>query len=124
MREKPSRSSKKAKSGGRQKSPSHSVTGAQLFFATKEILLKSSVTELGYYKPTKRKLLDVNVSDTCLNDAEAFLLKFFAAAEKNGFLVRLAGMSERLHRRDIIASEPGDGIFCTHLSGSQPMRAS
>ncbi|WBV22599.1 hypothetical protein [Pantoea piersonii] len=111
MREKPSRSSKKAKSGGRQKSPSHSVTGAQLFFATKEILLKSSVTELGYYKPTKRKLLDVNVSDTCLNDAEAFLLKFFAAAEKNGFLVRLAGMSERLHRRDIIASEPGGRDF-------------
>lgn len=53
-----------------------------MFSATKEILLKSQITELGYYKRSRRKLLDVNVSDSGLSDAEAFLLKLFAAAEK------------------------------------------
>ncbi len=91
--------------------PSHSVTGAQLFFAAKEILLKAQVTQLGYYKPTKRKLLDVNVSDTGLNDAEAFLLKFFATAERSGFRVRLAEMRESFHRRDISAFEEGGRDF-------------
>jgi len=105
--EKPVSGSQKLGLRGRAKSPSHSVTGAQLLFATKEILLKSFVTEMGYYKPTKRKLLDVDVSVTGLSDAEAFLLKFFAAAEKSRFHVRLAGMSERLHRRDISAREEG-----------------
>lgn len=64
----------------RSKSSSHPAQGAKLFFASKEVMLKSSVTELGYYKPTKRKLLDMNTSDTGLNIAEAFMLKFFAAA--------------------------------------------
>lgn len=92
---------------GRHKSPTRSISGAQLFSATKEILLKSQITELGYFKPTKRKLMDVNVSDTGLSDAEAFLLKFLAAAEKNGFRVRLAEMGEGLRRRDITVSEDG-----------------
>ena len=107
VKDKPSRSSNNAKPDARRKTPSHSVTGAQLFFAAKEILLKAQVTQLGYYKPTKRKLLDVNVSDTGLSDAEAFLLKFFAAAEKSGFRVRLAEMSESFRRRDISACEEG-----------------
>lgn len=107
VRDNPLHSSKKAKHGDKQKSPSHSITGAQLFFASKEILLKAQVTQLGYFKPTKRKLMDMNVSDTGLSDAEAFLLKFLAAVEKNGFRVRLAEMGEGLRRRDIIVSENG-----------------
>ncbi len=103
--EKPVSGSQKLGLKGRAKALFRSVTGTQLFFGTKEVLLKSSVTELGYYKPTKLKLLDVNVSDTGLSNAEAFLLQFFAAAGKSGFHVRLAGMSERLHRRDISASD-------------------
>ncbi|KJH60889.1 hypothetical protein UF13_08820 [Pantoea agglomerans] len=111
--EKPvSNSQKKLGLKGRVKSPFHSVTGAQLFFATKEVLLKSSGTELGYYKPTKRKLLDVNVSDTGLSDAEAFLLQFFAAAEKRGFLVRMAERGDCFRRRDITFAEHGT---CNYL---------
>lgn len=96
----------------RAKSSSHPAQGAKLFFASKEILLKSSVTELGYFKPTKRKLLDMNTSDTGLNIAEAFMLKFFAAAESRGFMVRLAERGDCLGRRDIIFAEHG---ICNYL---------
>jgi len=96
----------------RAKSSSHPAQGTKLFFASKEILLKSSVTELGYYKPTKRKLLDMNTSDTGLNFAEAFMLKFFAAAERSGFLVRLAERGDCFRRRDIIFAEHGT---CNYL---------
>ncbi|WP_275242232.1 hypothetical protein [Pantoea ananatis] len=104
-------SGSKPASKGRPKSPSHSTLGAQLFFATREILLKSQITELGYYKPSKRKLLDVNVTDSGLSDAEAFLLKLFAAAEKGGLRIRLAEMNESLRRRDISVSEDGSRDF-------------
>lgn len=96
----------------RSKSSSLPALGAKLFFASKEILLKSSVTELGYYKPTKRKLLDVNTSDTGLNIAEAFMLKFFAAAESRGFIVRLAERGDCFRRRDITFAEHGT---CNYL---------
>lgn len=102
-----SKSSRKA----RPKSPSRSMLGAQLFFATKAILLNSPITQLGYYKPSKRKLLDVNISDTGMSAAEAFLQKLFAAVEKNGLMVRLAEMSESLRRRDIVVSEDGSREF-------------
>lgn len=82
-----------------------------MFFATKAILLKSQITELDYYKPSKRKLLDVNVSDTGLNDAETFLLKLFAAAEKAGLRVRLAAMNKSLRRRNISVSEDDSRDF-------------
>jgi len=95
----------------RPKSPSRSMLGAQLFFATKAILLNSPITQLGYYKPSKRKLLDVNVSDRGMSGAEAFFLKLFAAVEKNGLLVRLAEMNESLRRRDIVVSEDGSRGF-------------
>lgn len=101
------KSSRKA----RPKSPSRSMLGAQLFLATKAILLKSPITQLGYHKPSKRKLLDVNVTNTGMSGAEAFLLKLFAAVEKNGFLVRLAEMNESLRRRDIAVSEDGSRQF-------------
>lgn len=96
----------------RAKSSSHPAQGAKLFFASKEILLKSSVTELGYFKPTKRKLLDLNTSDTGLSDAEAFLLQFFAAVERRGFLVRLAERGDCFRRRDITLAEQG---ICNYL---------
>jgi len=96
----------------RAKSSPHPAQGAKLFFASKEILLKSSVTELGYYKLTKRKLLDMNTSDTGLNIAEAFMLKFCAAAESRGFMVRLAERGDCLGRGDIIIAEHG---ICNYL---------
>jgi len=96
----------------RSKSSSQPALGAKLFFASKEILLKSSVTELGFFKPTKRKLLDMNTSDTGLSIAEAFMLKFFAAAEKSGFLVRLAERGDCFRRRDITFAEHGT---CNYL---------
>lgn len=96
----------------RAKSSSHPAQGTKLFLASKEILLKSSVTELGYYKPTKRKLLDINTSDTSLNIAEAFMLKFFAAADRRGFQVRLAERGDCFRRRDITFAEHGT---CNYL---------
>jgi len=96
--EQPLLSSSKSVAKGRPKSPSRSTLGAQLFSTAKEILLKSQITELGYYKPSKRKLLDVNVTDSGLSDAEAFLLKLFAAAEKGGLRIRLAEMNFFLSR--------------------------
>lgn len=96
----------------RAKSSSHPAQGTKLFFASKEILLKSTVTELGYYKPTKRKLLDMNTSDTGLNIAETFMLKFFAAAERRGFLVRLSERGDCFRRRDITFAEQGT---CNYL---------
>jgi len=75
-------------------------------------MLKSSVTELGYYKSTKRKLLDINMSDTSLNIAEAFMLKFFAAADRCGFRVRLAERGDCFRRRDITFAEHGT---CNYL---------
>ncbi|MDF7630481.1 hypothetical protein PUG46_14515 [Erwiniaceae bacterium L1_55_4] len=109
--ERPIPSGSKPTPKGRPKSPTRSINGAQLFSATKEILLKSQITELGYYKPSKRKLLDVNVTDKSLQDGEVFLLKLFAAAEKGGMRVRLAEMNEGLHRRDITVSEDGSRVF-------------
>lgn len=96
----------------RAKSSSHPAQGTKLFFASKEILLRSSVTELGYYKSTKRKLLDMNTSDTGLNIAEAFMLKFFAAAESRGFRVRLVERGDCFRRRDITFAEHGT---CNYL---------
>lgn len=96
---------------GRPKSATRSIHGGQLFFATKEILLKSQITEPGYYKLSKRKLLDVNVSNSGLNDAEAFLLKLFGPAEKDGVRIRLAEMNESSHRSDIMICEDDGLVF-------------
>lgn len=112
VNEQPASGSHKSALKRRAKSSSHPAQGTKLFFASKEILLKSSVTELGYYKPTKRKLLDMNMSDTGLNIAEAFMLKFFAAAESRGFMVRLAERGDCLRRRDITFAEHGT---CNYL---------
>ncbi|HAU5566856.1 TPA: hypothetical protein JD264_24070 [Serratia fonticola] len=46
--EQPLSSVPKSVPNGRSKSPTLSISGAQLFSATKEILLKSQVTQLGY----------------------------------------------------------------------------
>lgn len=112
VNEQPASGSYKPALKRRAKSSSHPAQGAKLFFASKEILLKSSVTELGFYKPTKRKLLDVNTSDTGLNIAEAFMLKFFAAAESRRFMVRLAERGDCFRRRDITFAEYGT---CNYL---------
>jgi len=112
VNEQPASGSYKPALKRRSKSSSQPALGAKLFFASKEILLKSSVTELGYYKPTKRKLLDVNTSDTGLNTAEAFMLKFFAAAESRGFRVMLAERGDCFRRRDITFAEHGT---CNYL---------
>lgn len=112
VNEQPASGSYKPALKRRAKSSSHPAQGAKLFFASKEILLKSSVTELGYFKPTKRKLLDLNTSDTGLSDAEAFLLQFFAAVERRGFLVRLAERGDCFRRRDITFAEQG---ICNYL---------
>lgn len=112
VNEQPASGSYKPALKRRAKSSSHPAQGAKLFFASKEILLQSSVTELGYYKPTKRKLLDMNTSDTGLNIAEAFMLKFFAAAESRGFMVMLAERGDCFRRRDITFAEQG---ICNYL---------
>lgn len=76
----------------------------------KTYLRVSSVTKDGYYKPTKKKLLDLNVSETGFNSAIDFLNRFFAALGKQGYWVRLAEGNEGLHCQGIdIKENPKEG---------------
>ncbi|HHR5552477.1 hypothetical protein [Klebsiella aerogenes] len=76
----------------------------------KTYLPVSSVTKDGYYKPTKKKLLDLNVSETGFNSAIDFLSRFFAALGKQGYWVRLAEGNEGLHCQGIdIKEDPKEG---------------
>ncbi|WP_174865551.1 hypothetical protein [Pectobacterium polaris] len=71
----------------------------------KTYLPVSSVTEDGYYKPTKKKLLDLNVSDTGFDSAIEFLSRFFDALGNKGYRVTLDVPGEKLHRADIDIKE-------------------
>ncbi|EJE9587556.1 hypothetical protein M5722_002094, partial [Salmonella enterica] len=51
--------------------------GYALINDLKTHLPKSSMTEDGYYKPAKKKLLDLNVSDSGFDSAIDFLSRFF-----------------------------------------------
>ncbi|EJN2869360.1 TPA: hypothetical protein ACU22X_002930 [Salmonella enterica] len=78
----------------------------------KTYLPASPVTEDGYYKPAKKKLLDLNVSDTGFNSAIEFLSRFFDALGKQGYRVTLDVPGERMHRADIdIKEEPKGGGY-------------
>lgn len=80
-------------------------SGYALIDDLKTYLPVSSVTKDGYYKPTKKKLLDLNVSETGFNSAIDFLGRFFAVLGKQGYWVRLAESSEGLHCQDIDIKE-------------------
>ncbi|MBS3048858.1 hypothetical protein [Enterobacter mori] len=85
-------------------------SGYALIDDLKTYLPVSSVTKDGYYKPTKKKLLDLNVSETGFNSAIDFLSRFFAALGKQGYWVRLAESSEGLHCQSVdINEEPKEG---------------
>jgi len=87
-------------------------SGYALINDLKMYLPGSSVTRDGYYKPTKKKLLDLNVSETGFNTAIDFMERFFAALGKQGYWVRLAESGEGLHREDIdIKEDPKEGGF-------------
>lgn len=76
----------------------------------KTYLPVSSVTKDGYYRPMKKKLLDLNVSETGFNSAIDFLSRFFAALGKQGYWVRLAESGEGLHCQGIdIKEDPKEG---------------
>lgn len=85
-------------------------SGYALIDDLKTYLLVSSVTKDGYYKPTKKKLLDLNVSETGFSSAIDFLSRFFAALGKQGYWVRLAESGEGLHCQGIdIKEDPKEG---------------
>ena len=85
-------------------------SGYALIDDLKTYLPVSSVTKDGYYKPTKKKLLDLNVSETAFNSAIDFLSRFFAALGKQGYWVRLAEGNEGLHCKGIdIKEDPKEG---------------
>ncbi|EIX9035734.1 TPA: hypothetical protein ACK2W5_006141 [Klebsiella oxytoca] len=85
-------------------------SGYALIDDLKTYLPVSSVTKGGYYKPTKKKLLDLNVSETGFNCAIDFLSRFFAALGKQGYWVRLAEGNEGLHCQGIdIKEAPKEG---------------
>ncbi|ENJ7409894.1 hypothetical protein AB1867_002310 [Salmonella enterica] len=85
-------------------------SGYALIDDLKTYLPVSSVTKDGYYKPTKKKLLDLNVSETGFNSAIDFLSQFFAALGKQGYWVRLAEGNEGLHCQGIdIKEDPKEG---------------
>ncbi|TCB96401.1 hypothetical protein E0L21_23915 [Kosakonia quasisacchari] len=77
----------------------------------------STVTRDGYYKPAKKKLLDVHVSATGFESAIKFLRQFFDALAKHGYRVRLADRSEDFHRAEIdIREDPQEaGIHWVNL---------
>ena len=83
--------------------------GYSLINDLKTYLPKSSVTEDGYYKPAKKKLLDLNVSDTGFDSAIDFLSRFFDALGKQGYRVTLDVPGERFHRADIDIKEDPKG---------------
>ncbi|EJH8051859.1 hypothetical protein NF324_000682 [Salmonella enterica] len=80
-------------------------SGYALIDDLKTYLPVSSVTKDGYYKPTKKKLLDLNVSETGFDSAIDFLSRFFAALGKQGYWVRLAESGEGLHCQGIDIKE-------------------
>lgn len=85
-------------------------SGYALIADLKTYLPVSSVTKDGYYKPTKKKLLDLNVSETGFDSAIDFLSRFFAALGKQGYWVRLAEGNEGLHCQGIdIKENPKEG---------------
>ncbi|MEA4510945.1 hypothetical protein VBQ90_24200 [Klebsiella pneumoniae] len=85
-------------------------SGYALIDDLKTYLPVSSVTKDSYYKPTKKKLLDLNVSETGFNSAIDFLSRFFAALGKQGYCVRLAESGEGLHCQGIdIKEDPKEG---------------
>lgn len=85
-------------------------SGYALIDDLKTYLPVSSVTKDGYYKPTKKKLLDLNVSETAFNSAIDFLSRFFGALGKQGYWVRLAEGNEGLHCQGIdIKENPEEG---------------
>ncbi|MCX8982792.1 hypothetical protein [Citrobacter portucalensis] len=75
----------------------------------KTYLPGSTVTRDGYYKPTKKKLLDLNVSDTGFDSAIDFLSRFFDALGKQGYRVTLDVPGERFHRAEIDIKEDPKG---------------
>lgn len=78
----------------------------------KTYFLCSSVTKGGYYKPTKKKLLDLNVSETGFDSAIDFLSQFFAALGKQGYWVRLAEGREGFHCQGVnIDEDPKEKSF-------------
>lgn len=92
--------------------------GYALINDLKTYLPKSSVTEDGYYKPAKKKLLDLNVSDTGFNSAIDFLSRFFDALGKQGYRVTLDLPGERMHRADIdIKEDPKEGGIAGTIYG-------
>ena len=85
-------------------------SGYALIDDLKTYLPVSSVTKDGYYKPTKKKLLDLNVSETGFNSAIDFLSRFFSALGKQGYWVRLAEGNEGFHCQGIdIKEDPKEG---------------
>ncbi|EAM1380963.1 hypothetical protein IZR78_001035 [Salmonella enterica] len=85
-------------------------SGYALIDDLKTYLPVSSVTKDGYYKPTKKKLLDLNVSETGFNSVVDFLSRFFAALGKQGYWVRLAEGNEGFHCQGIdIKEDPKEG---------------
>lgn len=85
------------------------VNGGSLLNDVKTIFHSAPITDIGYFRPTKRKLLDLNVSDHGLESALTFLEKFFQAVEKEGYPVMLADTNERLLRREIDTCEGAVG---------------
>ena len=100
----------------RKPQPVHRKTsGAKILHASRQILLSAPVTSVGFLKPTKKKLLDINVSLNGFKNAEAFLLKFFDSLEKCRMIVRLRETSETFSRREISACEENSNFFCPSL---------
>ena len=113
----PTKISSKVAAAAPRKRARAAGSGYSLIDDLKTYLPVSSVTKDGYYKPTKKKLLDLNVSETGFNSAIDFLSRFFAVLGKQGYWVRLAEGNEGLHCQgiDIKEDKKGGGFRCDSL---------
>lgn len=85
-------------------------------------LLSSKLTQEGYYRPSKRKLLDLNVSATGFAEAINILTTLFQTFAKKGYAIWIASMPESFRRRDIdfMESKIGYPMYTTAWKPSSP----
>lgn len=97
-----------------QAAPSSGVHG--LIRGAKELFQTGRLSyECGYLKPSKRRLVDLCVTEGCLEKALTFANDLFIAFERRGHRVMLQSSTERLDREEIDEREKPNGNHYNNL---------
>ncbi len=92
----PSSTTRKQPKSGVPRETHPLTVGAKAHFQTGRLSYEG-----GYLKPSKRKLVDLVVSETGLDKALSFATKLFLSLEDKGYRVVLAPSGEQLHRAEV-----------------------